>query len=144
MADSLSGNFVDLTMWSIAECSVALISAHVPSLHFLFTRFVKKFKRQTTSNTKNSTVLDTDQAGSIQKHGLSRQDSSFHRLPDEQAGPGFTDDFDQYGVSACAMKYGGKDEEIELESPHARPSRIHVSQRIDVAYNAGNYNQGKA
>ena len=126
----LSGNYVDLTVWSVAECSVALISAHIPSLQFLFTQFVKKMKLPTTPI--NGRQLDSDETDLVTERGIARQDGASQRLYFERPTFGFNETPDQYGWSVYAKKYGLSDEEVELEHSNTTAHRIYVSKTIDI------------
>ena len=125
-----SGNYVDLTAWSIAECSVALISAHIPALQFLFTLLVKKAKRTAINSKRTGTQLDGDKSDLVanRKH----PDGSFRRLVDDRDTLGFKSLPDQYGALAYSNKQSSGNDEYELEPADHIASRIHVSRRIDV------------
>ncbi|MCJ1449715.1 hypothetical protein MMC28_000043 [Mycoblastus sanguinarius] len=108
-------NYFDLSAWSIAEVSVALISAHIPSLQFLFTRFVKNIKRRSTRSSSHGTRAGRHDTHSIIKRGVARQDGGFQRLEDERSALGLNRIHDQYGVSAYSQDYSASDNEFELE-----------------------------
>ena len=123
-----------MAIWSIVECNVALISACVPSLQFLFLRAINAvpglaLPRLYTTRTKSgSRSIDAST-----KQGLPHQSGSFARLKDDLPNLGFAGPQNSYEVSAF-KKYGVVGEEIELGSqkPASEPAQIMVSRSVDV------------
>ncbi|CAD6592673.1 MAG: hypothetical protein ASARMPRED_006620 [Alectoria sarmentosa] len=133
-------DFANFAIWSFVECSIALISACVPSLQFLFVRIINALNglatpHELTHRTKSS-GQNTD---TTTKQGLAHQGGSFARLKDERANSGFARAQNRYEVSAY-KKYGVMGEEMELESQKpaaAETAQILVSKSVDVVSRAG-------
>lgn len=129
-----------MVIWSVTECSVALISAAVPSLQFLCLRVINALSgnnlpRKLTYRTKSSrpTVNNSTEQSLAPEHG------SFARLNDEVPSLGFTGARNNYEVSAF-KKYGAKDGDIELEAQKPvtdERARIMVSRSVDVVSSVG-------
>lgn len=123
---------MDLTEWSIAECSVALISAHIPSLQFLFTRFVKEIQQSNTKAVIDRGQLSSDGTRLVTKRGITRHDDGFQRLDGSRTALGFNQTPHQYRVSASNQNYAVTADDLELDHCNTRVPQIHVSKRVDV------------
>lgn len=123
---------MDLTEWSIAECSVALISAHIPSLQYLFTRFVKQLQQSSTKSVMHGGQLSSDGTRLVTKRGITRHDGGFQRLEGSRIALGFNQTPHQYRVSASRKNHAVSADDLELDDSNTRVPQIHVSKRIDV------------
>ena len=129
-----------MAIWSIAECSVALISAAVPSLQFLSLRVINALSgntlpRKHTHRTKSGrpTVNNSTEQSIAPEFG------SFARLNDERPSLEFTGARNGYEVSA-SKKYGAMGGDIELEAQKPvtdETARIVVSRSVDVVSSVG-------
>ena len=117
---------MDISEWSIAECSVALISAHIPSLQFLFTRFVKELQQSNTKAVMDSGQLSSDGTRLVTKRG------GFQRLEGSRIALGFNQTLHQYRVSASTKNHAVAADDLELHHSNTRAPQIHVSKRVDV------------
>ena len=123
---------MDLTEWSIAECSVALISAHIPSLQFLFTRFVKELQQSNTKAVVDGGQVSSDGTRLITKRGITRHDGGFQRLEGSRTALGLNQTPHQYRVSASTKNHAVAADDLELDYTNTGAPQIHVSKRIDV------------
>ncbi|KAL2040958.1 hypothetical protein N7G274_006416 [Stereocaulon virgatum] len=123
-------NLANLAIWSIAECSVALISASVPSLQFLFNRVVGRCA--TPRNSTAGARYGSHKEGPGAPIGVVKRSGSFTRLRIERVDLGFSRIPDNYEVAAY-RKGNSNSEGMELRTSKG-PLQPHilVSRSVDV------------
>ena len=126
------GNFVDITILSVLEPSLGLISCCLPALQYVFAQIL----RNTISSTRNQS------GGSSGKHSLSlkllkngkssrRQDESFVRL-DEALGPASVDHGSPLDSAHQTQVMGNPFHNVMDDRTHA--SNIHVQDEVDLSW----------